>query len=65
MSDPGILFSLAVSLAGISFSIGVWFGISGRDRLWRGKAESGFRMASGGRLYNVTEDRAQQQKAQP
>ncbi len=52
MSGVEIGFALLGSLA-----IGILFGGWAADRRWREKATSGLRMASGGRLFIVREDR--------
>lgn len=36
--------------------LGIWIGTKLEGLRWREKAESGFRMASGGTLYTVHED---------
>lgn len=38
------------------FLMGLYVGAWLENRLWRGKAVSGFRMASGGKLYTVHEE---------
>lgn len=49
MVDPaGWLF-----LALMAFNAGLWLGGVWKDAQWREKAESGFRMASGGKLFTV------------
>lgn len=41
---------------GMAFTLGAIAGAYLEARLWRGKATTGFRMASGGKLYRVTEE---------
>ena len=39
-----------------AFAFGIIAGAYLEARLWRGKATTGFRMASGGKLYRITEE---------
>ncbi len=40
----------------LAFVVGARLGCWSEARIWREKAESGFRKESAGKLYNVTED---------
>lgn len=53
IEDPLLHFWLTVALAGF---LGFIIGAYAEARLWRGKATTGFRMASGGKLYRITEE---------
>jgi hypothetical protein len=52
----GSLMREILTLTVVVFSIGAAFGGWLKDRQWREKARSGFRMASGGRLFTVRGD---------
>jgi len=41
----------------LSFFAGFCLGMNASDRQWRDRAVTGFRKHSGGKLYNVTEDK--------
>ena len=45
-----------IILCSMLFTLGLALGKCLGDKLWREKAKSGFRMASGGKLYFVIEE---------